>query len=109
MSTGIAARAFAKMLREHPVTDMHRADCRGCGECCGIIWLVTDYGGEWGDKWDWNVRAFSDEVMAKECAERHEMRMKRDMDEYDDYCGTAVECVELIDAKVPSRKKEREE
>lgn len=34
---------------------------------------------------------------------------KRDMDEYDDYCGTAVECVELIDAKVPSRKKEREE
>lgn len=24
------------------------------------------------------------------------MRMKRDMDEYDDYCGTAVECVELI-------------
>lgn len=55
------------------------------------------------------MRAFSDEVMAKECAERHEMRMKRDMDEYDDYCGTAVECVELIDAKVPSRKKEREE
>lgn len=28
MSTGIAARAFAKMLREHPVTDMHRAECR---------------------------------------------------------------------------------
>lgn len=48
-----------------------------------VIWLVTDYGGEWEDKWDWNVRAFSDEVMAKECAERHEMRMKRDMDEYD--------------------------
>lgn len=74
-----------------------------------VIWLVTDYGGEWEDKWDWNVRAFSDEVMAKECAERHEMRMKRDMDEYDDYCGTVVECVELIDVEVPSRKKEREE
>lgn len=74
-----------------------------------VIWLVTDYGGEWEDKWEWNVRAFSDEVMAKECAERHEMRMKRDMDEYDDYCGTAVECVELIDVEVPSRKKEREE
>lgn len=32
MSTGIAARAFAKMLREQTVTDMYRADCRGCGE-----------------------------------------------------------------------------
>ena len=70
-----------------------------------VIWLVTDYGGEWEDKWDWNVRAFSDEVMAKECAERHEMRMKRDMDEYDDYCGTAVECVELIDAKVRAERR----
>ena len=68
-----------------------------------VIWLVTDYGGEWEDKWEWNVRAFSDEAMAKECAERHEMRMKRDMGEYDDYCGTAVECVELVDA--PNRSK----
>lgn len=41
MSTGIAARAFAKMLREHPVTDMHRADCRGCGECCGRFLPLT--------------------------------------------------------------------
>ena len=31
------------------------------------------------------------------------MRMKRDTDEYDDYCGTAVECVELVDA--PNRSK----
>lgn len=69
-----------------------------------VIWLVTDYGGEWEDKWDWNVRAFSDEVAAKECAAKREMRMKRTMEDYDDYCGTTVECVELIDADVPSRK-----
>ena len=72
-----------------------------------VIWLVTDYGGEWEDKWDWNVRAFSDEATARECAGKREMRMKRTMEEYDDYCGTTVECVELIDADVPSGKSRR--
>ena len=41
MSTGIAAQAFAKMLRDQPVTDMHREDCRGCGECCGRFLPLT--------------------------------------------------------------------
>lgn len=41
MSTGIAAMAFAKMLREQTVTDMHRADCRGCGECCSRFLPLT--------------------------------------------------------------------
>ena len=41
MSTGITAKAFAKMLRDHPVTDMHREDCRGCGGCCGRFLPLT--------------------------------------------------------------------
>lgn len=41
MSTGIAAKAFANLLRDQPVTDMHRADCRGCGECCGRFLPLT--------------------------------------------------------------------
>ena len=41
MSTGIAAKAFAEMLRDQPVTDMHREDCRGCGECCGRFLPIT--------------------------------------------------------------------
>lgn len=35
MSTGIAAKAFAGLLRERTATGMHREDCRGCGERCG--------------------------------------------------------------------------
>lgn len=72
-----------------------------------VIWLVIDYGGEWEDKWDWKVRAFSDEATARECAGKREMRRKRTMEEYDNYCGTTVECVELIDVEVPSRKSRR--
>lgn len=72
-----------------------------------VIWLVIDYGGEWEDKWDWTVGAFSDEAMARECAGKREMRRKRTMEEYDDYCGTTVECVELIDVEAPSRKSRR--
>lgn len=41
MSAVIAAKAFAKMLRDQPVTDMHREDCRGCGECCGRFLPLT--------------------------------------------------------------------
>lgn len=46
MSTGIAAKAFANMLRDQPVTDMHREDCRGCGE--------GGFGstGKWGELYD---------------------------------------------------------
>ena len=41
MGTGIAAKAFASLLRDQPVTDMHREDCRGCGECCGRFLPLT--------------------------------------------------------------------
>lgn len=49
----------------------------------------------------------SDEERRNECAGKREMRRKRTMEEYDNYCGTTVECVELIDVEVPSRKSRR--
>lgn len=63
-----------------------------------LIYLVTDNGGMWEDKWEFVVRAFSDEAAANECAKKRMERHKRSsMDEFDDYVYTTVECVELID------------
>ena len=63
-----------------------------------LIYLVTDEGGAWEEKWEFVVRAFSDEAAANECAKKRMKRHKRSsMDEFDDYCYTTVECVELID------------
>ena len=42
MNTGIAAKAFASLLRDQPVTDMHREDCRGCGESMEIIHMIEE-------------------------------------------------------------------
>lgn len=63
-----------------------------------LIYLVTDKGGMWEDKWEFVVRAFSDEAAANECAKKRMERNKlRGIGEFDDYWDTTVECVELID------------
>lgn len=63
-----------------------------------LIYLVTDKGGMWEDKWEFVVRSFSDEAAANECAKKRMERHKRSsMDEFDDYLDTTVECVELIE------------
>lgn len=63
-----------------------------------LIYLVTDKGGMWEDKWEFVVRAFSDEAAANECAKKRMERQKQSsMGEFDGYCCTTVECVELID------------
>ena len=61
-----------------------------------LIYLVTDKGGMWEDKWEFAVRAFSDEAAANECAKKRMERRKRSMEEFDGYWCTTVECVELI-------------
>lgn len=63
------------------------------------IWVVYDYGGEWEDKWETTVIAFADEEQARECARRRAKRQSGD-DEWDDYCGSGVEQVQLV-AEVP--------
>lgn len=35
-----------------------------------LIYLVTDKGVMWEDKWEFVVRAFSDEAAANECAKK---------------------------------------
>ncbi len=62
------------------------------------IWLVTDHGGEYEDMWDWDIRAFTDEKTARECAEKRKERRKRTRDEFDDYWGTDVKSVALIES-----------
>ena len=62
-----------------------------------LIYLVTDEGGVFDERLEFVVRAFSDEGMANECAEKRRERRKRSMEEFDDYWGTTVECVELIE------------
>lgn len=37
-------------------------------------WLVSDCGGEWSDAYEFPVRAFTDEKMARECAKKLEER-----------------------------------
>lgn len=63
-----------------------------------LIYLVTDEGGMFDERWEFVVRAFSDEGAANECAEKRKERRKRTMDEFDDYWGTDVKRVTLIES-----------
>lgn len=59
------------------------------------IWIVTDYGGEYEDGWEYVIRAFSCEKDARDCAKK---RMDRQSyDPYDDYCGSDVQEITLVD------------
>lgn len=75
-----------------------RKRCEMASTVKRTIWLVTDHGGEWEDMWDWDIRAFTDEKAARECAEKRKERRKRTMDEFDDYWGTDVKRVTLIES-----------
>lgn len=60
------------------------------------IYLVTDFGGEWEDAWEWPVIAFTDKAAAEECARVRSERANR-TDAYWDYCGTLVKEIPLVD------------
>ena len=60
------------------------------------IYLVTDFGGEREDAWEWPVIAFTDKVAAEECARVHGERANR-ADAYWDYHGTLVKEIPLVD------------
>lgn len=62
------------------------------------IWVVYDYGGEWEDKWETTVIAYTDEEQARECARRRAKRQSGN--ENSDYCGSGVEQVQLV-VKMP--------
>lgn len=64
------------------------------------IWLVIDHGGEYDGAWDWVECAFTDELIAKECAEKRQRRHKarKDPYEWDDYVFTDVQSVTLVES-----------
>lgn len=60
------------------------------------IYLVTDFGGEWEDAWEWPVIAFTDKAAAEECAIVRSERANR-TDAYWHYRGTLVKEIPLVD------------
>ncbi|WP_294378430.1 hypothetical protein [uncultured Slackia sp.] len=62
------------------------------------IWLVTDFGGEWEDAWEYPVIAFTDKAAAEECARVREPR-QRDEDDFavTSFIGCSVIEVPLVD------------
>lgn len=65
------------------------------------IYLVTDFGGEWEDKWEFPYMAFDNEQSAKKCAEKRAMRNALDPGEYpesmwDEYVSSFVSAITLI-------------
>lgn len=65
------------------------------------IYLVTDYGGEYEDAWEYPYMAFDNEQAAKECAEKRAMRNTLDPSEYpesmwDEYVSSSVSAITVL-------------
>ena len=61
------------------------------------VYVVTDHGGEWEDKWDCPVRAFTSLPMAEDCADKRGRRQKaQGRDEFCDYLWTDVKPLGLV-------------
>ena len=61
------------------------------------IWLVTDFGGEWEDAWEYPVIAFTDKAVAEECAAKRETRQYDEYGPIWDYRGSGVKEIPLVD------------
>lgn len=62
-------------------------------------YVVSDFGGEWEDAWEYPVCAFTSKGMAESCALKRERRHKArccDDDWCDDYIASRVQCVPLV-------------
>lgn len=64
------------------------------------IYLVTDYGGEYEDAYEYPYMAFDSEQAANECAEKRSNRLKSDTSErpyyYYDYDSSDISAITLI-------------
>lgn len=66
------------------------------------VYVVTDHGGEWEDKWDCPVRAFTSLSMAEDCADKRGRRQKaQGRDEFCDYLWTDVKPLDVIVDREP--------
>ena len=63
-----------------------------------VVYVVSDFGGEWEDGWEYPVIAFTDEGRAKECAAKRKERREswRTPDSWDDYIGSMARGVPLV-------------
>lgn len=61
------------------------------------IYLVTDFGGDWEDAWEWPVIAFTDKAAAEECAAKRETRQYDEYGPIWDYEGSEVKEIPLVD------------
>lgn len=61
-------------------------------------YVVSDFGGEWEDAWEWPVVAFTDKARALGCAAKRESRHKAKTfeDSWDDYTASRVQSVPLV-------------
>lgn len=57
-------------------------------------WLVSDCGGAWSDAYEFPVRAFTDEGMARKCARKREERGTPGL--FDDYGWCSIHEIELV-------------
>lgn len=65
------------------------------------VYLVTDYGGEWEDAWEFPYMAFENEHDAEVCAEKRAKRNQYDGDEYptciwDEYVSSRVNAIPVL-------------
>lgn len=65
------------------------------------VYLVTDYGGEWEDAWEFPYMAFDDEHDAKVCAEKRSKRNQYDGEDYpsgmwDEYVSSRVSAITVL-------------
>lgn len=64
-----------------------------------LVYLVSDYGGEYEDAWESPVMAFTTEAAARECAaKRRERRQGLDLWDTCEYRDSAVTAVRLVGA-----------
>lgn len=61
------------------------------------IYLVTDFGGDWEDAWEWPVIAFTYKARAEECAAKRETRQYDEYGPILDYKGSEVKEIPLVD------------
>ncbi len=65
------------------------------------VYLVTDYGGEWEDAWEFPYMAFENEHDAEVCAEKRSKRNQYDGKDYpetiwDEYCFSKVVAITVL-------------
>lgn len=64
------------------------------------VYVVCDFGGEWEDAWEQPIYGFTSRARAYNCAlKRRARRARRPDDDPDDYHGSRVQALVLVDTE----------